>query len=95
MSDREYLSGSPENWERLKEAEKMIADGRGAEILFREYIESGIGTPVSAQRFQSLMGKGGDDDMFSSDFTPAELKVRNSSDMHACVGGSFAPSLSR
>ena len=35
------------------------------------------GTAITARRWLSLAAVGGDDDMFSSDFTAAELQVRN------------------
>lgn len=34
------------------------------------------GTPVTARRWLSLVTLNGDDDMFSSDFTAAQLQVR-------------------
>lgn len=34
------------------------------------------GTPVTARRWLSLVTVNGDDDMFSSDFTAAQLQVR-------------------
>ena len=53
----------------LKKAEAMIKDGRGDEIITLQY---GF-VPLSASRFASLTGRGGPDDVFSSDFTDAEL----------------------
>ena len=35
------------------------------------------GTPITARRWLSLVSRGGDDDMFSSDFTAEELAVRS------------------
>ena len=34
------------------------------------------GTPVTARRWLSLVSRGGDDDMFSSDFNAEELQAR-------------------
>ena len=48
--------------------------GKGEDILFRDH-EGGNGAPVCARRFLSLAEKGGDDDMFSSDYSDEELKV--------------------
>ena len=75
VSDREYQAGKPTTAERLKTAEQLVKKGQGADILFRD--DDPVGTPVSASRFVSLASKHGDDDMFSSDFTDEELKVRN------------------
>ncbi len=52
----------------------MVEAGKGEEILFRDY-EGGNGAPVCARRFLSLADRGGDDDMFSSDYSDEELKV--------------------
>ena len=75
VSDREYQAGKATTADRLKTAEKMIRDGQGEHILFRD--DDPVGTPVCATRFISLASKHGDDDMFSSDFTDQELKVCN------------------
>ncbi|KAK9810502.1 hypothetical protein WJX72_011853 [[Myrmecia] bisecta] len=72
VSDREYLAMSPDTPQLLKQAEALIAQGRGEDIVCRPAaLES---APVCARRLQSLAGKGGDDDMFSSDLTDAELQ---------------------
>ena len=72
VSDREAatLEGSAaDRAAMLKKAEAMIKDGRGDEIITLQY---GF-VPLSASRFASLTGRGGPDDVFSSDFTDAEL----------------------
>eukprot|EP00884_Botryococcus_braunii_P007550 jgi/Botrbrau1/16797/Bobra.150_2s0026.1 len=55
----------------LAEAEKMIREGRGDDILLRYHAFDGA--PVTATRFHSLVARKGDDDMFSSDFGDWEL----------------------
>lgn len=52
----------------------MVSEGAGEEILFRDY-EGGEGTPVCARRFLALAEKGGEDDMFSSDFSDEQLQA--------------------
>ena len=76
MSDREYLAGKTGTADRIKHAEHMVKHGQGEDILFRDH--SLGGAPVTAERFLSLASKGGDDDMFSSDLTDAELQVVSS-----------------
>lgn len=73
VSDREYQTGKSTTPERLKTAERLMKEGKGEEILFRD---DPVGTPICARRFASLASKHGDDDMFSSDFTDQELQVR-------------------
>ena len=51
----------------------MQAAGKGQEILPRDFDDDG--TPMSADRYLSLAQRRGDDDMFSSYLTDAELKV--------------------
>ena len=48
----------------------MVKHGQGEDILFRD-----AGVPVCARRFLALASRGGDDDMFSSDFTDQDFKV--------------------
>merc|ERR1719198_1455806 len=47
----------------------MVEEGRGNEIIFMQY---GF-APISAYRYLSLNDRRGDDDLFSSDFSDAEL----------------------
>ena len=72
VSDREWLATQPDTAERLRRAEAMVAAGEGEEVCFRAVDIDGAA--VSARRFYSLAGRGGDDDMFSSDFSDAELR---------------------
>jgi hypothetical protein len=76
VSDREALlylyNGTPA---LIKQAQAMIAEGHGEDILTRTWDVAGS-TPVTARRYASFTVKGGDDDMFSSDLTDGELKVR-------------------
>ncbi len=54
----------------LNEARELIASGKGQHVFHMHY---GF-VPMSADRFYSLIAKGGTDDMFSSDFSDDELK---------------------
>jgi hypothetical protein len=81
VSDREWLATRGTTPALLEAAKSMMAAGKGEEILFRDY-EGGNGTPVCARRFVSLAERGGDDDLFSSDFSDDELKVGNLSFQH-------------
>lgn len=69
VSDREYFGTLPGAAEALARAEAMLTEGRGEEIACRH--DDFGGAPLTARRFHSLVGRGGDDDMFSSDL-PAE-----------------------
>jgi len=77
VSDREAftLNQTPDDVkeERLVAAQLMVSTGEGEEILYRD--PQMQGAPVCARRYVSLVAKGGDDDMFSSDFTDSELGV--------------------
>jgi pimeloyl-ACP methyl ester carboxylesterase len=76
VSDREYLMGAfPNTAERIDLCRKMVEDGREDEIAFR-FTEFG-GTPITAKRWLSLAdcsAAGGEDDMFSSDFSDERLQ---------------------
>jgi len=63
----------PTTKERIEKAERMVSEGHGGDVCF---ISEFDGAAVSAQRWLSLAAKGGTDDMFSSDLTDEELKVR-------------------
>ena len=75
VSDREALayvhSGTPV---LVKQAQAMVAAGKGEEILTRSWDGSGS-TPITARRYVSLAAVGGDDDIFSSDLSDTQLKV--------------------
>ncbi|CAI7778354.1 unnamed protein product [Closterium sp. NIES-54] len=71
---REGAKGADEAFEEMKRAaQAMIAGGRGAEMMPRSADPL---APITAYRFHSLACTGGDDDMFSSDFSDKELKER-------------------
>ena len=78
VSDREWVATKETTPGLLEAAKTMMKAGRGEDILFRDY-EGGSGAPVCARRFLSLAERGGDDDMFSSDFSDDELKVSHPS----------------
>lgn len=59
--------------ELLLEAEEMMVEGRGDDILLRYHEFDGA--PVTANRYHALAARRGDDDMFSSDFSDEELAV--------------------
>lgn len=74
MSDREWLATKESTPALTRNAKAMVEAGKGEDILFRDH-EGGNGAPVCARRFLSLADRGGDDDMFSSDYSDEELKV--------------------
>ena len=59
--------------ERLDAAQLMVANGKGEEILYRDWDMGG--TPICARRAVALLAVEGDDDFFSSDFDDDQLKV--------------------
>ncbi|GAB1320454.1 hypothetical protein MFIFM68171_10664 [Madurella fahalii] len=71
VSDREAIAmAEDEGAVRacLAVAEGMVKEGKGAEVMRREEMPAGWrGSPVTAYRWCSLAGVGGDDDYFSSD----------------------------
>ncbi|BDA40837.1 UPF0613 protein PB24D3.06c [Coccomyxa sp. Obi] len=75
VSDREWLATKESTPALIRDAKAMVEAGKGEEILFRDH-EGGNGAPVCARRFLSLADRGGDDDMFSSDYSDGELKER-------------------
>jgi pimeloyl-ACP methyl ester carboxylesterase len=77
VSDRqgggsEWEAGAAERAQLLQRAESMIAAGKGEDILTKHH---GF-VPITASRYKSLLGRGGLDDMFSSDLSDAELHDR-------------------
>jgi len=72
VSDREHREGLPETERYLAQAQAMIREGKGNELLPRAAEGTG-GAPITAVRFASLAGKNGEDDMFSSDLSDDEL----------------------
>ncbi|VEU34125.1 unnamed protein product [Pseudo-nitzschia multistriata] len=72
VSDREGTELEEGFPEKLQEAQKMVSEGRGDEMLPRSFHWA----PVTAQRYVDLHSRGGRDDFFSSDYTDAELEAR-------------------
>lgn len=73
VSDREAatLEGDAATRDALlKEAQQAIAQGQGSKLLSEMHYGF---VPMTAERFASLVGRGGPDDIFSSDFTDTEL----------------------
>ncbi|XP_039163721.1 UPF0613 protein PB24D3.06c [Eucalyptus grandis] len=73
VSDREYRATLPETAALIDLASTMIKEGRGSELMPREADE---GSPITANRFYSLCAYMGEDDMFSSDLTDDQLRMR-------------------
>ncbi|KAG0580114.1 hypothetical protein KC19_4G147700 [Ceratodon purpureus] len=73
VSDREFRATLPETQPMLELAEKMIKEGKGEELMPRDASPE---APITANRFRSLSAYMGDDDLFSSDFSDAQLKAR-------------------
>jgi len=62
-------------WEEyVSEAQRMIENGNADDMVPRTYWKWFGGGPISASRFASLAGEGGDDDFFSSDLPDARLE---------------------
>uniref|UniRef100_A0A7I4DMQ7 Uncharacterized protein n=1 Tax=Physcomitrium patens TaxID=3218 RepID=A0A7I4DMQ7_PHYPA len=72
VSDREFRATLPETQPMLELAERMIKEGKGEELMPRDASPE---APITANRFRSLCAYMGDDDLFSSDFTDAQLKA--------------------
>ncbi|KAI8474295.1 MAG: hypothetical protein J3K34DRAFT_518253 [Monoraphidium minutum] len=74
VSDREWLSHChPGVVALLPAAKAMAAEGRGAEVAARAPADLDA-APVSAARLVALVERLGDDDMWSMDLTPGELR---------------------
>lgn len=74
VSDREYAATlGGEAHEALARATKMVQEGRGDELMRRR--DNYDGTPITAHRLHSLGAKGGQDDLFSSDFSEDERRA--------------------
>lgn len=65
VSDREYMQTLPHTTRFLELAQSMLQAGKQEELMPR----TAFPHPITAYRYHSLAAKGGDDDMFSSDFT--------------------------
>ena len=70
VSDRDYLTTWEETPRLKQEADKLMAE-RKPQALLSERL---FGAPITAERYASLIGRLGDDDMFSVDLTEAELE---------------------
>ncbi|KAK4157145.1 hypothetical protein C8A00DRAFT_40507 [Chaetomidium leptoderma] len=80
VSDREAIGmGEEEEGEvqrALRVGEGMVGMGKGGEVMATEVLPKGWrGSPVTAGRWCSLAGVGGDDDYFSSDLPDEKLKA--------------------
>lgn len=74
VSDREFFSVVPTFNEINQKARECRDKGKLDEIAFiADLLDK---APVTARRWLSLIEKGGEDDMFSSDFTDEELKEK-------------------
>ncbi|KAJ8439838.1 hypothetical protein Cgig2_023000 [Carnegiea gigantea] len=73
VSDREYRATLPETADLIDLAAKMIGEGSGLGLMPRD---ANPDAPVTAYRYHSLCAYLGDDDMFSSDLTDDQLRIR-------------------
>lgn len=73
VSDREYLATLPETASMIDLASKMISEGKSSDLMPRE---ANPHAPITAYRYHSLCAYMGDDDMFSSDLTDDQLRMR-------------------
>ncbi|KAJ9521863.1 hypothetical protein QJQ45_024729 [Haematococcus lacustris] len=69
-----WLAMHPELLPQILTARDFVAQGRGAEVVGRLQLLDGA--PITAQRLCDLCDLGGDDDMYSMDFTAEELQAR-------------------
>ncbi|MQL73788.1 hypothetical protein Taro_006182 [Colocasia esculenta] len=73
VSDREYRATLPGTAAMIDLASSMINDGRGMDLMPRDADPE---APITAYRYHSLCAYMGDDDMFSSDLTDDQLRLR-------------------
>ena len=71
VSDREWLATQPDTAARLHLAQSLVDAGRSDDVAFRAMEIDGAA--VTASRWLSLAAPGGEDDMFSSDLSDAQL----------------------
>ncbi|WVR03042.1 hypothetical protein IAU60_000031 [Kwoniella sp. DSM 27419] len=92
-SDREFLDklGCRDWFEQLPEAERLIKEGRGEDLLDKAFCKS-EGMDVNAYRLHSLIGQGGDDDYFSND-VPDERTAPFAHSLSTSFGRLAAPAL--
>ncbi|WVQ94387.1 hypothetical protein IAU59_001466 [Kwoniella sp. CBS 9459] len=96
-SDREFLQVLKMNdyFDVLPQAEKMIAEGRGEELMdeaFCKKAQFGDEMKITAYRTFSLAGKGGDDDYFSDDI-PHDPTTPYAQSLSTSFGALSAPAL--
>ncbi|KAK9137185.1 hypothetical protein Sjap_007779 [Stephania japonica] len=73
VSDREYRASLPETAAMIDLASTMISEGRGIDLMPRE---ANPDAPITAYRYHSLCAYMGDDDLFSSDLSDDQLRMR-------------------
>lgn len=73
VSDREYRATMPGTAAMIDLADDMVKAGRSMDLMPREASPE---APISAYRYHSLCAFMGDDDMFSSDLTDQQLRLR-------------------
>ncbi|KAI9114846.1 hypothetical protein K1719_013859 [Acacia pycnantha] len=73
VSDREYRATLPHSASMTELAAKMISEGQSSELMPRD---ADPNSPMTANRYNSLCSYNGDDDMFSSDLSDEQLKMR-------------------
>eukprot|EP00028_Trichosphaerium_sp_Am-I-7-wt_P014243 CAMPEP_0168509332 /NCGR_PEP_ID=MMETSP0405-20121227/706_1 /TAXON_ID=498012 /ORGANISM="Trichosphaerium sp, Strain Am-I-7 wt" /LENGTH=202 /DNA_ID=CAMNT_0008526757 /DNA_START=78 /DNA_END=686 /DNA_ORIENTATION=- len=69
ISDREYMATLADTEQYQELASKLIKEGKGDELMPRACDEA----PITAYRYASISGNDTEDDIFSSDFTDAQL----------------------
>ncbi|WRT63145.1 uncharacterized protein IL334_000048 [Kwoniella shivajii] len=98
VSDREFMkSFKMKEWfDVLPLAEQMIKDGKGEELMPKEFCDKagfdGVSLPINACRLRSLIGTGGDDEYFSDDI-PAEPESTYAHSLSDSFGSLSAPTL--
>lgn len=71
VSDPEWLATQAGTEERIATAQQMVEEGRGEEVAFRATDIDGAA--MTARRWLSLAAPAGDDDMFSTHLSTAQL----------------------
>ncbi|KAI8969924.1 hypothetical protein BDF20DRAFT_888456 [Mycotypha africana] len=72
VSDRQYFEANLENFRAYVEMATQLSqkENKGEELMPRKALD---GVPITANRFFSLTAVGGDDDVFSTDFTKERI----------------------
>ncbi|KAK4266416.1 hypothetical protein QN277_027341 [Acacia crassicarpa] len=73
VSDKEYRATLPNSASMTELAAKMISEGRSSELMPGD---ADPNSPITAYRYNSLCSYNGDDDIFSSDLSDEQLKMR-------------------